>query len=91
MNDTDITTLRFIEASAIFEPEITGLDCLWLVETEPPFTWGDADRTLVTVERLLNHLEARYKEERNPDIVGAIKRLRKLYKASPALYVDLEN
>ena len=50
-----IETAQFITASAAFK----GLKRLWteFTESNPPFAWGDNNRTLVTAEAILNHLD----------------------------------
>ena len=78
---------QFITASAAFK----GLKGLWteFAESNPPFSWGDNNRTLVSAEAILNHLDGCAKA--TPRLVESLRlRLRRL---SPdlQLYVDLEN
>jgi len=82
-----IQTAQFIPASVAFK----GLKRLWneFVESNPPFSWGGSNRTLVTAEAIINHLDG---------CANATSRLveslrSRLKKISPdlQLFVDLEN
>lgn len=82
-----IETTQFIAASAVFK----GLKGLWteFAESDPPFSWGGSNRTLVTAEAILNHLDGC--ANATPRFVESLRT--RLQKISPnlQLYVDLEN
>jgi hypothetical protein len=76
---------RFVLASQLFR----GLNKLWdeLVESDPPFTWGDNNRSLVTADDIVRALEdwSRVSEKQ-------LSQLRKRINAIGwQTYVDLEN
>ena len=82
-----IETAQFIPASAAFK----GLQRLWteFTESNPPFVWGENNRTFVTAAALLNHLDNR--ADVTPRFVESLRtRLRRL-SSDLQLYIDLEN
>jgi len=82
-----INTCQFVDASDLFN----GLSELWseLVESEPDFTWGNNNRSLVVADDILNHFDNSVIENE-----GQLETLRKRVQKLPEggqIYVDLEN
>lgn len=49
------------------------------------FSWGDNDRTLVTVQRIMNHMVERGMDEEYPEVYNTLASL------PEGSYIDLEN
>jgi len=63
--------------------------CNEFCDSEPPFSWGDNNRSLVTGEAILNHLDnCNIKNESQLDALR--KRIVKLPQGNQT-YIDLEN
>ena len=78
---------KFVPASHLFK----GLRKLWIAlgESDPDFTWGSNNRSLVTAECILNHLDNRaVVPTRQQDAFR--KRCQQL-PGGLQCYVDLEN
>lgn len=81
-------TCSFVKASDLFK----GLSTLWDIcaDSNPPFTWGDNNRSLVTAVTILDHLDLigleAGKEEKQLETLR--KRVEKI---GLDTYVDLEN
>lgn len=77
---------KFVECSDLFNghrplfDEMTGGDC--------PFTWGDNNRSMITLERLLNHLVDICHDY---PVARFVKFEARCKKMDPQTYVDLEN
>ena len=84
MNMT-VYTCRYVHASDLFE----GLKALWdeFNNSDPDFSWGNNNRTLVDPHSILNHLDNSVTEnEKQAETLR--ERVKKL---SKHVYVDLEN
>jgi len=80
----EIETVQFIAASKIF----TGLEHLWMEfnDSNPPFHWGGNNRTLVSAEAILNHLDSCANvTERSVEFLRA-----RLLQISPALQLNID-
>ena len=84
-----IETCQFVPASQIKK----GLDRAWqaLIESQPPFTWGDNNRSLVSIDDLRRQME-----QLSDDGAGAMSQIKKFIARLDAIsdsvpYVDLEN
>jgi len=75
-------TCRFIAASHLFSEQSNA----WITfaGSDPPFTWGDANRTLVSPDSLESYLESLG----TSDFDDVLKRLAEL---PNDVYIDLEN
>ncbi len=82
-----IESTQFIAASAVFK----GLNRLWTEfdESNSPFQWGGNNRTLVTAEAILNHLDGR--GNITPRFLESLRT--RLHNLSPdlQLHIDLES
>lgn len=56
--DAPMEIARFIPASELLEEEWRGWFWSAVSESSPPFSWGDNNRSLVSAERFLAHLES---------------------------------
>ena len=73
----------------------------WFVDMlsqDAPFSWGDNNRTLITVERFVDHVKECLDIEQQDDSDGnpvtqaeVDKWVAEIEKLDPLLYVDLEN
>lgn len=81
-----IQRCRFVRASELF----TGLADLWqeFVNSDPPFSWGDNNRSLVDPKAILNHMDGSGVIESKTQVETLRKRIEKL---PSGVYVDLEN
>jgi hypothetical protein len=81
-----IHTCKYVHASGLFK----GLTNLWneFADSDPPFSWGDNNRSLVDPASILNHMDGSGVIENQRQVETLRKRVEKL----PAgVYVDLEN
>lgn len=82
-----VQTCRFVTASDVFK----GLGLLWttLVESDPPFSWGSNNRSLVSSVDLTMYLDGQGLDDpAGAQLTTLIERL----DALPSdIYVDLEN
>ena len=81
----NIETCRYVRVSKLFK----GLEQLWecLVESDPPFTWGDNNMSMVSIQALVEHMD-KWARDDDKQMNELRKRLAKL----PAdVYLDLEN
>ena len=77
---------RYVHASDLFKR----LKVLWseFVESEPDFSWGDNNHSLVDPQDIMNHIDGSAAFEHPRQVETLRKRVEKL----PAgVYVDLEN
>jgi hypothetical protein len=81
-----IQSCRFVLASDLFDE----LDELWnaIACSDPDFTWGDNNRSLVTAEVLLDHCDSNGVE--SPQLDSLRQRVKTLPDGNQT-YVDLEN
>lgn len=82
-----VQTVEFIPISDLLEKNDTSGDLLYNISEGAPFTWGDNNRSLVTVHRLLEHCEDALSDsgEDGERFIAALKALPHL------LYIDMEN
>jgi len=52
---------------------------------DAPFSWGDNNRTLVTAQRIMNHMVERGMDEDYPEVYNTLASL------PEGSYIDLEN
>lgn len=52
---------------------------------DAPFSWGDNNRTLVTAQRIMNHMAERGMDEEYPEVYNTLASL------PEGSYIDLEN
>jgi len=86
-SNPQIQTVQFIPASAAFK----GLKRLWneFAESNPPFSWGGSNRTLVTAEAVIDHLDGC--ANATPRLVKCLRARLKNISPDLQLFVDLEN
>ncbi len=83
-----IKTCSFIDASDLFE------ECpdAWQIfmDSDPPVTWGDANRTMVSTDSMIFMLEDCFSDDNQTaqQIDSVLKRVKTL---SFDTYIDLEN
>ena len=81
----EIKTCRYVDASDVFE----GCPDAWqsFMDSDPPVSWGDANRTMTTSELIIDALmEFDHEEEIAEQIDMVLNRLQKV-----DVYIDLEN
>ena len=82
----NIQTERFIAASEVFET----IPDVWHIFSEIcPFTYGDADRTLVKLPRFIAELES-HSYVSSPELTYVLELLYSL-NCDHDIYIDLEN
>ena len=81
-----INTCRYVHASDLFKR----LGTLWeeFGGSEPDFSWGDNNHTLVDPKAIMDHIDGSARFE-HPRQVEALRR--RVEKLSGDVYVDLEN
>jgi len=84
-----IESCRFVPASQV----ANGLPKAWqaLIESQPPFTWGDNNRNMVSIDDLRMQME-----QLSDDGAGGMSQIKKFIARLDAIpdsvpYVDLEN
>ena len=55
------------------------------LSNDAPFSWGDNNRTLVTAQRVMNHMVERGMDEEYPEVYNTLASL------PEGSYIDLEN
>ncbi len=82
----EIKTCRFVDASDLFD----GCPDAWqmFMDSDPPVSWGDANRTMVTPELMSFSLEECFSDDNEiaQQIDLVLNRLQKV-----DVYIDLEN
>jgi hypothetical protein len=80
-----IHTCQYVEASDLFKG--LGELCDEFTNSEPSFSWGGNNRTLIDGQSILNHLDNSVIEN-----AGQLETLRRRVRKLPGdVYVDLEN
>ena len=84
----EIHTCQFVTSSDLFK----GLFSLWedFAESDPPFSWGDNNRSLITAESIIDHLSNSSAADEHWWLGRLIARVNKLPEGGQT-YVDLEN
>jgi hypothetical protein len=80
-------TCLFVHASDLFR----GLNKLWdeFVDSAPPFSWGDNNRSLVDADSILNHLDGC--SHVTDSLVTELRKRVDLLPKGGLTYIDLEN
>ena len=82
-----VQTCSFVAASDVFK----GLNALWtaLVESDPPFSWGSNNRSLINSTNLTSYLDGQgFDDPVGDQLTVLIERLDAL---PTDIYIDLEN
>ena len=83
-----VETVKFVRFSELLK----GLNALrqQFSDSEPPFSWGDNNRSLVTAEAIMDSIDGSSAEFTASQVEALRKRINKLPEKGQ-MYVDLEN
>ena len=87
MKKPEIQECRFVAATDLVPKKWTG----WFWEgfsSNAPFSWGDNNRSMITVARFVTHAQETFGED---DIKGFDKWVKETLMLGELLYVDLES
>jgi len=83
----EIKTCRFVDASDLFD----GCPDAWqmFMDSDPPFSWGDANRTMITAELIQDVILDFFTEDEN--IENQLDKVLNRLQLTHGAYIDLEN